>query len=107
MSEIEFLVKLRDAAQMIADAAAEYLEKISPVDKSTWDPSKIVWTEHEGSKGPYERSEDVNNPDFKSMLQDLQDHHGKMNREGRFYWIFPDGQVVGRTPKREKKEGGS
>jgi len=30
MSNIDFLVKLRDAAQMIADAANEYLEKLTP-----------------------------------------------------------------------------
>ena len=30
MSNIEFLVKLRDAAEMIADAANEQLEKMAP-----------------------------------------------------------------------------
>jgi hypothetical protein len=30
MSDVAFVVKLRDAAQMIADAADEYLEKMAP-----------------------------------------------------------------------------
>lgn len=32
MSNVDFLVKLRDAAQMMADAADEYLEKLAPAD---------------------------------------------------------------------------
>lgn len=63
----------------------------------TWSPDKIKWTQDVGTKGPYERSEDINNTEFKAMLKDLQEHKGKLNREGRFYWIFKSGSTVGRT----------
>jgi len=65
-------------------------------DKVGWDPSKINWMKAEGNKGPYERSEDVNNPEFKTMLKDLTVHNGKMRYQGWFYWIFQNGNVVGR-----------
>jgi len=68
-------------------------------EKSVWDASKITWTQAEGSKGVYERSEDVNNLEFKAMLKDLADHGGKMNHEGFFYWVFQDGKTVGRKKK--------
>jgi hypothetical protein len=71
--------------------AVEASEKGEP-----WDPQKIKWTSAEGSKGEYERSEDVDNSDFKKMLQDLGTHKGKLHRNGLFYWIFTNGAVVGR-----------
>ena len=39
MSDAEFFFKLRDAAQLIADAANEQLEKVAP---SKWSPEKIT-----------------------------------------------------------------
>jgi hypothetical protein len=66
-----------------------------------WDPSKIKWTEAEGGKGPYQRSEDINNPEFKCMLRDLATHGGKTTRSGYFYWVFQNGHVVGRKKRRK------
>jgi len=70
--------------------------------KVEWDPAKIKWEPAEGSSGPYERSEDVNNPHFKAMLKDLAAHNGKMTRQGLFYWVFQNGSTVGRK-KRGKR----
>ena len=68
-----------------------------------WNPSKIRWEKAEGSSGPYERSEDVNNPEFKSMLQDLTGHGGKMTRNGYFFWVFKNGHTVGRKKRSKVK----
>jgi hypothetical protein len=65
----------------------------------SWDPEKIKWEKVEGSKGAYERSEDVNNPEFKAMLKDLASHRGKLTRNGCFYWIFKNGSAVGRKKR--------
>lgn len=62
----------------------------------TWDPAKIKWTEAEGPKGPFERSEDVDSVDFKAMLKDLAAHNSRLRRDGRFYWVFQNGVTVGR-----------
>ena len=64
--------------------------------KVGWNPSEIEWEQADGTKGPYERSEDVNNPEFKDMLKDLANHGGTLTREGYFYWIFKNGTTVGR-----------
>ena len=105
MSEIDLIIKLRDAGQIISDACAEYLEKQSPKEKPVagWDPSGIKWESAEGSKGPYERSEDVNNCEFKAMVKDLTGHGGRLTREGYFYWLFENGGTVGRK-RRGKRE---
>ena len=66
-----------------------------------WDPSQIAWTEAEGNKGPYERSEDVNSHDFKCMVKDLADHKGKLTRGDFFYWLFQSGSVVGRKVRKK------
>jgi hypothetical protein len=79
-------------------------ENITTEEKPSWDPGKVKWTEEEGFKGKYEKSEDVNNPDFKAMLKDLQEHKGRMSHQGYFYWVFTNGATVGRK-KKEKKSG--
>jgi len=69
-----------------------------------WDPNKIKWESAEGSSGPYERSEDINNPEFKGMLRDLSDHKGRLTRDGYFYWLFKNGCTVGRKKRVKKAE---
>lgn len=69
---------------------------------TSWDPSKIVWTTAESSRGPYEKSEDVNSLDFKNLLKDLAIHKGKLQRNEFFYWTFQNGTTVGRK-KRGKQ----
>lgn len=64
--------------------------------KTSWNPEKIKWEPAEGQSGPYERSEDINNPEFKVMLKDLAAYHGRPTRNGYFYWTFKNGLTVGR-----------
>lgn len=98
---MEFLVKLRDAAQLIADAANEYLERLAPADKGkyNWGFDKIQWVQAEGSKGPYEKSDDVNSLDFKALMKDLEAHNGKLSRDGYFVWKFSKSAVIGRKKR--------
>ena len=65
----------------------------------TWNPNLIQWTKAQGSKGEFERSEDVNNLQFKAMQKDLADNNGKLNREGMFYWTFQSGSIIGRKQR--------
>jgi len=69
--------------------------------KIGWDPDQIKWENTEGSAGPYQRSEDINNPEFKAMLKDLQAHNGKLTKEGWFYWVFQNGTTVGRKKRNQ------
>lgn len=97
---VEFIVRLRDAAQMLVDAAEEYLEKMAPVNKR-WDPKKVKWTpeEAQSGKGPYELAEPQATDDFKNMLQDIKDHKNFLSRGDYKYWIFSDAARVGRRKK--------
>ncbi len=68
-------------------------------EQAGWNPSKIKWRKAEGASGPYERSEDVNNLDFKALVKDLAAHGGKLTRDGTFYWLFKNGSTVGRKKR--------
>jgi hypothetical protein len=72
--------------------------------KTGWDPEQIKWEEAQGTAGPYQRSEDVNNPEFKAMLKDLQAHDGKLTKEGWFFWVFQNGTTVGRKKRNQTPE---
>ena len=92
MSEILLMTKLRDSFQMAADSIQEWLEAQAPKEKesrkeaSSWDHSKIKWTQEQGTKGPYEKSEDFKRLDHKALIRELAAHKGKMSHEGLFYW---------------------
>lgn len=64
--------------------------------KQSYDPEKIKWTKAEGANGPYERSEDINSLDHKTLLKDLAAHKGKLQVNGLFYWTFQNGYTIGR-----------
>lgn len=89
-----------DVKQRIAELTGVKEAAASEVEGS-WNPEKISWTQQEGTKGPFEKSEDFNNPDHKEMVKDLAAHQGKLYRDGVFYWVFQNGSVVGR--KKLKK----
>ena len=69
--------------------------------KIGWDPNQIKWEEAQGTAGPYQRSEDADNPEFKTMLKDLAVHNGKLTKEGWFYWVFQNGTTVGRKKRNQ------
>jgi hypothetical protein len=70
------------------------------LEEGSWDPARIQWKPAEGNKGPYESSEDLDNPDFKLLNKQLAEHHGKLSRDGYFYWLFTNGSKIGRKQKQ-------
>jgi hypothetical protein len=78
------------------DAGIQAARQTIKAVKVGWNPDAIKWEKAEGSKGTYERGEDVNNPEFKVMLKDLASHGNRLTRNGYFYWIFKNGTTVGR-----------
>ncbi|MEM2767999.1 MAG: hypothetical protein QXQ47_06785, partial [Candidatus Bathyarchaeia archaeon] len=74
-------------------------ETAQPKREWSWNPSAIKWEKAQGARGEYEKSEDVNNPEFKKMLKDLAEHKGRLSRDGFFYWTYKNGSTVGRKPK--------
>ena len=101
--QVDFLVRLRDALTMAAEATNDYVESLAPPgvreEKAAWNPEKIAWTQKTGARGAYEQSEDFNNTEFKAMLSDITAHTGKLTRDGFFYWQFQNGATVGRKKR--------
>jgi len=100
---VEFVVKLRDACQMMADAAEEYLEKQVPVGAKTEDFNKLSWTDKEGSKSPYEQTTkeaNQNSEVFQALQQILSDHKGFWQNSTHKYWDHQgDKDIIDRRKK--------
>jgi len=97
----DFLNSLEEAVQKMKMQIGKLVGVIEK-QKWDWNPEAIKWEKSQGAKGEFEKSEDVNNPEFKKMLKDLAEHDGKLTRDGVFYWVFKNGSTVGRK-KREAK----
>jgi len=108
-NRVNFLVKLRDAAQMIADAINEELDSLNPATKTEFNPEKIPWVKTEGQSGPYERypafqqKADEMNVDYQALLTALRRHNDKLSHAGLFYWLFSDDKTIGRKPAKKSK----
>jgi hypothetical protein len=108
MSEVDFLVKLRDGATMIADAAQERLEKLGPrgiVTDQIPDLNQVVWKPSTGPKGAFDLAEAKTNENcaaFKDLVSYLAAHAGKATIQGFFVWKFTDSSgSVGRKVARQ------
>ena len=96
---IEVVDGIVDFCDALESAVVKLRKQLEGFSVAAWDPARIKWVEVEGFKGKYERSEDVNNLEFKAMLKDLAAHGGRMMRNGWFYWVFRNGATVGRKEK--------
>ena len=97
------LTDLLNGVEAGIESARQRIKEVKIEEKPSWNPNEITWTKAMGTKGEYERSEDINNLQFKVMLKDLASHGGRMNHEGFFYWVFKNGNVVGRKPRGKNK----
>jgi hypothetical protein len=84
------IVKMKQQIAKLSCVAEDKHKRVS------WDPDKIRWEKAQGFKSEFEKSGDINNPEFKAMLRDLANHNGKLTRNGWFYWTFKNGSTVGR-----------
>jgi len=104
-SDIEFLVKLRDACQMIADAAEEQLEKIKPatVKYDSKDFDKLSWTMKEGTKSSYEQTTKETNQNsevFQALQKILSEHQGFWQNSNYKIWFHQnDKDTIDRRKK--------
>jgi hypothetical protein len=111
MNEEDFAIFIEDFVDMLNSLEASIVKmkrqidklvgvvKQKPETKFSWNPDAIKWEKASGLKGEFEKSEDVNNPEFKAMLKDLAEHKGKLSRDGFFYWVYRNGSTVGRKPR--------
>ena len=99
------LLEFLNAAEAGIAAAKKLIsEDKQLVEKADWNPANILWALAEGNRGPYERSQDSANPDFSALLEDLNEHDGRLSKDGYFYWIFQDSKTVGRKRRKPLKD---
>lgn len=78
--------------------ASEAPVKSEPKEPLNFNPNVCNWAPHEGAKGPYELSKDGTNFVFlKQYLGEQPNQSATIN--GVFYWLFKDGNAVGRKQK--------
>lgn len=104
MTNVEFLVKLRDAAQAMADAANEQLERMTPKEvRDSQDYDKLFWENLEGNKGPFQRTSkkaNQNSPVFQALQNILKEHKGFVHIGSYRYWFDRnDSDVIDRRKK--------
>jgi len=107
----EVLARLRDGLQGLQpaieaiDAFLNYLGKpLDPEHPEIYDPEKISWDKTQGAKGPFEKTDDVNNAEYKALRKDLAEHNGKLTHGGLFYWVFENGVTIGRKKAQYDKQ---
>ena len=101
---LETKLKLRDALLMAADALTEDIEADAPpeikneTEQLSYSISKINTEPAEGPNGPYKKAtadKNQNNSDFEALFKDLEEHNGKLTKDGLFCWLF--GQASQKT----------
>jgi hypothetical protein len=88
MSEVDFLVKLRDASAMVLDACETRLEKLAPVEVRE-DFDKLSWEEKQGKKEPFQQTnEKANNNSalWQTLRAKLKEAKGFWQHGGFKYW---------------------
>lgn len=103
----EALAVVRDCLSGAADALDRLIGQKSKVVLKEFDVSKIVWTQKEGNKGPYELANKVanaDNPNWKALKECLGEKDGKATFEKLFYWLFEDGDAIGRKEAKWSKK---
>ena len=103
---------LKELDNILASAEASiksvrgYIAQAAPVQvpvqpvREDWDPKSLKWVADSGKAGPYEKCNRTSDPNFLAMARDLEGHGGRLTRDGFFYWLFTDGNAVGRKPRK-------
>ena len=105
--EIEAVIEDEHVLEMAKGSLEALLDSwvsgksLTQEDKPKYDLSKIRWESAEGTRGPYEKSVDVDGVDFKNLMKDVQEHGGKMSVGEFFVWAFQNGATLGRKKRRK------
>ncbi|MGB9841279.1 MAG: hypothetical protein ACPLKZ_00985 [Candidatus Bathyarchaeales archaeon] len=97
---LEDFVDMLNGYEAAITRMKQQISKLVEIKNSqNWNPAKIKWEKAQGAKGEFEKSEDMDNSDFKALIKDLAAHDGKLSRDGYFYWLYRNGATVGRKKK--------
>lgn len=98
MSEIDFLVKIRDGLALIQDACTERLEKMAPPEAKDLDLTKLPWeTKHGVAKGDYEQTSEKASQNcdvWKELKAKVKEHKGFWQNNGYKLWFHQQDETT-------------
>lgn len=77
----------------------------APVPITSFDPTKIDWITKTGDKGPYDFATDKTNStnsEYQKLVSLLKISDGSFTKEGKWYWLFTNGDAVGRKQGKRR-----
>ncbi|MBN2260471.1 MAG: hypothetical protein JW702_07990 [Clostridiales bacterium] len=80
------ILQLADAVQNVLDVFTEAETQAEEVPQ--YDLNKITWSDETGPKGEYQKAIEQESQDFRALVNDLEIHDGKLQRNGFFLWKF-------------------
>lgn len=108
--EIDLIIKLRDAGQIIADACSEYLEKQAPTESTELkeEPyNSLPWEDGRDPKGPYQRVRDDGSELFRHLKAILQNNKKRRTFSEKgwnfFYWQGSQDESIFRRKKQRAR----
>jgi hypothetical protein len=93
------LARIRDSFDAVTMEIDKFLGAKTKEVLKEYDVEKISWATKEGNKGPFELCDprkNVDNSDYKALLADLKAHNNRMSINKKFYWLFGNGETIGR-----------
>jgi hypothetical protein len=99
--ELHFINNLkRQLQQVLTDLEIyERIHQYPPgYDPTEWNLDGIEWLPARGPRGEYEKAAAQDNHDFRLMIQDLNHHDDRLEKDGFFLWRFRNSNHVGRKP---------
>lgn len=93
------LARMRDSLDAITMEIDKFLGEESKAVLKEPDTKDIVWTQKTGAKGPFDLCDpklNVGNSNYETLLRDLKANSGRKHIGKQFYWIFQNGETIGR-----------
>ena len=75
-------------------------------EQTAYNVNDITWEPKTGEKGAFDfagNKTNTSNPDFEALIEDLKNNDNKKFIQGKFYWLFTDGNAVGRKLVKRQK----
>jgi CRISPR/Cas system-associated endonuclease Cas1 len=82
----------------IASAERLIIQAKNISQEQTWNPHTIRRQQAQGEARPYEKSEDLENPDHRLLIENVNRHNGNITQHDYFV-LFTNGTTVGRKKR--------
>jgi hypothetical protein len=87
------LLENYNIVKLIDERIKNFEDALALIEKADQGKESLDWVSTNGPKGPYELLKPCSNPQYLTLLKELQDHQGKLTKEGYFLWLFMDGAL--------------